>query len=353
MSKSCSGFLHNTSHMQPSCSHYNAFYSITWQTRLYLCTWQKNMTPIMKAFQCDLQLEASFSAAKKTSVAAPAAHTSCPSPPAAATLHGKTQGFTLRLPPQHTHIYIYILYIYHATFMQPLQCVLQHDVANPHVLTRMATKHAFHCDLQPQIPKHPITAHTQTHPKQLEATVTARQKKTSERSQPHPPHTRAALHRRLHAATLHGKTQGFMLRLPPQHKSHATFMQPLQCVLQHDVANPHVSTHMAIKHAFHCDLQPQIPKHPTTAYTHKRIQSSLKPQLKRGPKKKRQNDPSRTRRTRTSCSSSPAAATLHGKNARFRAPASSPAHTHTYIYIYLSIYLPCNIHAAITMCFTA
>ena len=91
---------------------YNAFYSITWQTRLYLCTWQKNMTPIMKAFQCDLQLEASFSAAKKTSVAAPAAHTSCPSPPAAATLHGKTQGFTLRLPPQHTHIYIYI-YIYY------------------------------------------------------------------------------------------------------------------------------------------------------------------------------------------------------------------------------------------------
>ena len=163
--------------------------------------------------------------------------------------------------------------------MQPLQCVLQHDVANPHVLTRMATKHAFHCDLQPQIPKHPITAHTQTHPKQLEATVTARQKKTSERSRPHPPHTRAALHRRLHAATLHGKTQGFVLRLPPQHKSHATFMQPLQCVLQHDVANPHVSTHMAIKHAFHCDLQPQIPKHPTTAYTHKRIQSSLKPQL--------------------------------------------------------------------------
>ena len=27
------------------------------------------------------------------------------------------------------------------------------------------------------------------------------------------------------AATLHGKTQGFVLRLPPQHKSHARFMQ--------------------------------------------------------------------------------------------------------------------------------
>ena len=47
------------------------------------------------------------------------------------------------------------------------------------------------------------------------------------------------------AATLHGKIQGFVLRLPPQNKAHATFMQPLQCVLQHLVANLHLSTHMA------------------------------------------------------------------------------------------------------------
>ena len=33
------------------------------------------------------------------------------------------------------------------------------------------------CDLQAQIPKHPITTHTQAHPKQLEATVTMRQQK--------------------------------------------------------------------------------------------------------------------------------------------------------------------------------
>ena len=179
-------------------------------------------------------------------------------------------------------------------------------------------------------------------------TVTARQKKTSERSQPHPPHTRAALHRRLHAATLHGKTHGFVLRLPPQHKSHATFMQPLQCVLQHDVANPHVSTHMAIKHAFHCDLQPQIPKHPTTAYTHKRIQSSLKPQLKRGPKKNVRTTPAAPG-THTSCSSSPAAATLHGKTQGFVLRHHPSTHTHTYIYIYLSIdlsiYLPTMQHS--------
>ena len=33
------------------------------------------------------------------------------------------------------------------------------------------------------------------------------------------------------AATLHGKTQGFALRLPPHNKAHATFMQPFQCDL--------------------------------------------------------------------------------------------------------------------------
>ena len=55
----------------------------------------------------------------------------------------------------------------------------------------------FQCDLQPEIPKHPITTHTQAHPKQLEATVTLRQKKTTNRPQPHPPHRRGTFHRRL------------------------------------------------------------------------------------------------------------------------------------------------------------
>ena len=49
----------------------------------------------------------------------------------------------------------------------------------------------------------------------------------------------------LAATILHGKTEGFVLRLPPQHKPHATFMQPLQRVSQHHVANLHVATHMA------------------------------------------------------------------------------------------------------------
>ena len=154
-----------------------------------------------------------YTAAKKNdqpTPAAPVAHTRYLSSSPAATLHGKTHGFVLRLPPQK---------IAHATFMQPLQC-----------------------DLQPEMPKHPMTTHTQAHPKQLQATVTLRQKKTTNRPQPHPSHTRGTFHRRLQS--LYTKTQGFVLRLPPQKIAHATFMQPLQC-----------------------DLQAQIPKHPITTHT--------------------------------------------------------------------------------------
>ena len=41
------------------------------------------------------------------------------------------------------------------------------------------------------------------------------------------------------------KKKGLVLRLPPQNIAHATFMQPSQCVSQHPVANPHLSTHVA------------------------------------------------------------------------------------------------------------
>ena len=59
----------------------------------------------------------------QTTAAAPAAHTRYLSSPAAATLHGKTQGFVLRLPPQNTA---------HATFMQPFQCDLQPQLQETH-----------------------------------------------------------------------------------------------------------------------------------------------------------------------------------------------------------------------------
>ena len=138
--------------MQYSCNHYNAFRSIPWQTCTYLRTWQHQMTTIKQPFQCNLQpeiqepqrithtdtttrckthrrnMEEQF--AHETTPAAPAAQTRYLSSPAAATLHGKTQGFVLRLPPQ---------YIAHATLIQPLQCVSQHPVANLHRSTHVAT----------------------------------------------------------------------------------------------------------------------------------------------------------------------------------------------------------------------
>ena len=41
--------------LQHSCSHYNAFCSMTWLTRMHLRTWQHQITTIMQPFQCDLQ----------------------------------------------------------------------------------------------------------------------------------------------------------------------------------------------------------------------------------------------------------------------------------------------------------
>ena len=45
---SCSGFLPKTKPMQHSCSHYNAFCSITWLTRISLRTWQNQTTTIIQ-----------------------------------------------------------------------------------------------------------------------------------------------------------------------------------------------------------------------------------------------------------------------------------------------------------------
>ena len=107
--------------MQHSCSHYIAFRSIPWQTRTYLRTWQHQMTTMKQPFQCDLQPEIQETHrtthtdtttrckthrrnqfAHETTPAAPVAQTRYLSSSAAATLHGKTQGFMLRLPPHNT-----------------------------------------------------------------------------------------------------------------------------------------------------------------------------------------------------------------------------------------------------------
>ena len=121
----------------------NAFCSMTWLTRMYLRTWQHQMTTIRKPFQCDLQPQIQETQrtthtgattrcrtqrrkifADETTATATAAHRRYLSSPAATTSHGKTQGFVLRLPPQHKP---------HAAFMQPSQCVLQSHTTLPSV----------------------------------------------------------------------------------------------------------------------------------------------------------------------------------------------------------------------------
>ena len=129
--------------------------------------------------------------------------------------------------------------------MQPLQCIVWHHVANLHLFTHMATpddnNHAA-------IPMRSATtgsrnAHRTTHTGTTTRCRTQRRNPLrSERPQPQLPRRYLSSPA---AATLHGKMHGFVLRLPSQHKPHATFMQPLQYVSQHHVANPHLSTHMA------------------------------------------------------------------------------------------------------------
>ena len=99
---------------QQSCSHSNAICHHSFKKRIELRTQEQPL--VAKHIE--------------TTAAAPAAQTRYLSSPAAATLHGKTEGFVLRLPPHN---------IAHATFMQPLHCVSQHPVANLHLSTDVAT----------------------------------------------------------------------------------------------------------------------------------------------------------------------------------------------------------------------
>ena len=112
----------------------------------------------------------------------------------------------LRLPPHN---------IAHATFMQP-----------------------FQCDLPPQRQE----THRTTHTGPTTRCKTHRRNRLNPKpSKPQPPHTRYLSSSP--AATLHGKTQGFVLRLPPHNIAHATFMQPFQCDLPPQRQETHRTTH--------------------------------------------------------------------------------------------------------------
>ena len=175
----------------------------------------------------------------------------------------------LRMQPRHQ-----------ATLTQPLPCVSQHHVANLHVSTHITTPEhqmttvmqPFQCDLPPEIPKHPITTHTQAHPKQLQATVTLRQKKRqTDRSRTRRTHEVPFI-----VACSHFTRKNTRFRAPASSPRHSpcNIMQPLQCGSQHQLANLHLSTHRTtpehqmatVMQPFQCDLQAQIPKHPITTH---------------------------------------------------------------------------------------
>ena len=95
----------------------------------------------------------------------------------------------LRMQPRHR-----------ATLTQPLQCVSQHPVANPHLYLRtwqhqMTTmKQPFQCNLQPEIQElHRIT-HTDT---TTRCKTHRRNNSRTKRPQPHPSHRQGTFHRRL------------------------------------------------------------------------------------------------------------------------------------------------------------
>ena len=139
--------------MQHSCTHYNAISNHSFKKRMELRTQEQPL--VAKHIEGTNRVRNDPSRNRCTDEV-------YLSSPAAATLHGKTHGFVLRLPPQHKA---------HATFMQPCQC-----------------------DQQPQ----PQETHRTTHTGTTTCCKTHRRNQSRpERPQPQPPHRRGTFHRRL------------------------------------------------------------------------------------------------------------------------------------------------------------
>ena len=217
----------------------------------------------------------------ETTPAAPAAHTRYLSSPAAATLHGKTQGFVLRLSrqrkaPRNIHVAITMRSATKDTtnaknyahmnnqslqnteeepirrWNNPSRTCRTHEVpviAGCSHFTRKNTRgrapasspNQGPCNIHAAITlrsatRNPNTQRT-THTWTTTRCRTQRRNQFDDETTPAAPAAHTRYLSSPTAATLHGKTQGVVLRLPPQIKAHATFMQPL-----------------------HYDLQPEIPK---------------------------------------------------------------------------------------------
>ena len=333
--------------MQHACSHYNAFGNITSQTCTYLRTWQHQMTTIMQPFHCDLQPQIqdthrtthrnnhSLQNTEEEHIRGwndrSRNRRTHEVPFIAGWSHFTRKnkiGFVLRLPPGHKP---------HATFMQPLQCVSQHHVANLHVSMSMhITRWQQSCSRFTATCNHRfktrIELRTQDQP--LVAEHRGGTQSRMKRPQPQPPHAGGTFHRRpkaLYTEKHKVSCSGFLPNTSPMQQScsHYNVFRSITsqtCTYlrtwQHEMTT--------IMQPFHCDLQPQIQDTHANTHRNNHLLQNTEEEHIRG-----WNDRSRNRRTHevpfiAACSH------FTRKNIRFRAPASSPTQG------------PCNIHAAIT-----
>ena len=350
---SCSGFLPKTSPMQHSCSQCNAFRIITWLTRISLRAWQQSVTTIMEPVQCDLQPEIQETHrtthtgtttrcrtqrrnqfAHETTAATTAAHTRYFSSPAATTSHGKMHGFVLRLPPQNKA---------HATFMQPSQCILQHDLANPACIYAHGNR-AWQqsCSHSNAICNHRLKKRTElrTQEQPLVAEHRGGTNSRMKRLQPQPPHTRGTIHRRAKPHyTEKGKVScaGFLPKTKPMQHSCSQYNAFCSITwLTRIFLRTWRQSMTTIMEPFQCDPQPEIKE------THRTTQTGTTTRCRT---QRRNQFAHETTAAATAAHTrylaSPAAATLHGKTDGFvlRLPSPKPA--------------PCNIHAASAMRFAS
>ena len=175
----------------------------------------------------------------QTERTATAAHTRYLSSLVGATLPEKAQGSVPKLPPK-TKPLQHPCCNYNAFCNITSQTCISLRTWQHNMATVMQP---FHCYRQPQIPNHPYNcAHTNA-TKQLEATATVGEQKSTRTIQP------------AHAGTFHRRPEPFYSKKHEvscpafsQNDARAISMQPLQCILQQQVAKLNLSTHMATQH---------------------------------------------------------------------------------------------------------
>ena len=323
---------------------------------MHLRTWQHHMTTIMQPFQCDLQLQIQETNRTthsrnnhslqnteeepvdlETIQAAPAAHRRYLSSPAAATLHGRIQGFVLR-----------------AFALRPKTKPMQHSCSHYKAFCSMTWLTRMHLRTW----QHQMTTNHAAIPMQIcnnrfkkrielrtqEQPLVAEHRGGTDWPRNDPNRTRRTQEVLSSPGCSHFTQKNARFRAPassPKPKPHATFMQPLQFVLQHGVAKPaSFYAHGNTRWQPSCSHSNTICNHRVKKRIELRTQEQPLVAEHRGGTDWPRNDPSRTLRTQevpfiAGCSH------FTRKNTRFRAPASSPKQS------------PCNIHAAIAMRFAA